>query len=114
MINHYIQKAPWTSYSSGYGSGWHSSSGWDYGYGSTSSYGWAPVYDWAPAYGWDKHYEGELGHGTVTSYDSYGGTVYHGEPAYAKRTTIVPLCSSFFRVTSTATSAAPPMGTSFT
>lgn len=94
-INSYIQSAPWTSYGGGYGSGY----GYGYGHGSKSwddtsyssgtvSYGWTPHYD-RPYSDWAKSYVSTLGHGTVTYYDHSGGHVYYGDPAYAKRTTIV-------------------------
>ncbi len=87
LINHYIQSAPWTSYSGSYLGGY---SGWkpasDGHYKPTTSYGsygWKPTYDWAPSY------VSTLGHGTVTYYDGYGDHAYYGDPAYAKVTTIV-------------------------
>ena len=105
LINHYIQQAPWTGYGSGYGSGYGHDYGYshDYDYGWKSwdyvpyktgqSYGWTPKYDYPtyhyPKYDWPTSYVSTLGHGTVTYYDHYGDHVYYGEPAYAKRTTIV-------------------------
>lgn len=101
QINHYIQSAPWTGYGSGYGhgSGYGYGGGYGSGYGSKSwdttprwsdsvSYGWTPHYG-RPYTDWAKSYISTLGHGTVTYYDHYGDHVYYGEPAYAKRTTIV-------------------------
>ncbi|MCB1330579.1 MAG: OmpA family protein [Maritimibacter sp.] len=105
LINHYIQQAPWTGYGSGYDYGWKSyGSGWtDYDYGWKSwdyvphkthySSGWTPKYDYPsyhyPSYDWPSSYVSTLGHGTVTYYDHYGDPVYYGDPAYAKRATIV-------------------------
>jgi outer membrane protein OmpA-like peptidoglycan-associated protein len=91
QINHYIQSAPWTGYGSGYDYGWKS---WDYApYKTGHSYGWTPKYDYPaypyPYYDWPSSYVSTLGHGTVSYYDHYGDHVYYGDPAYAKRTTIV-------------------------
>ncbi len=82
LINTYIQSAPWTSYGDSYAPGWKAWSGSPYTSGSVS-YGWTPKPHWATSY------VSELGHGTVTYYDSYGDRAVYGDPSYAKRTTIV-------------------------
>lgn len=108
LINTYIQSAPWTSYGKSYGQGYKS---YDHAPYKHVSHGWKPYYDgqYGGYYGgyddgrvhygghyYDKpyyeapaRYVSTLGHGTVTYYDSYGGSAYYGDPAFAKRTTIV-------------------------